>query len=125
MSEIRTTVVTEATHTVTLHAPEGEPFVIETFGSKIAATRIDFKVYTDGRGTLRRLGVGWVANGFAVKTDGTVGKAKRMLQGGNPIALPLIVRLAAAEALREEVGVLNDPDKQIEDWTGRLPGRQS
>ncbi|KQP63035.1 hypothetical protein [Nocardioides sp. Leaf285] len=125
MSALHTVVSTETTHTVVVTAPQDEPFVIEKDDTTVSTSRVEFKVIVDGTNTLRRVGVQWIARGLAIKADGTVGKQSRLLSGTNPIRLPLVVRLAAQEALRETVGTLHDPDDQMNGWTGRLPGQQA
>ena len=120
-AHIATSVSTETTHSVTVTAAAAGPFLIAGRDETVAAQSVVVKVIVDGTGTLRTVGTVYVARGFAVREDGSVTKAKRLAQGNNLSRLPVEVREAVKEALRETVGALHDPLGQLDGYDGRKP----
>lgn len=103
-------------------APEGEHFLLDDQGDTVAVKRIEFKVTTDGARTLSKVGVFFYAHGHKQRPDGTITRSKRLIQGGNLKRIPLIVRLALQEGIREAIGTLDDPLGQLDGYDG---GRRS
>ena len=117
-------VMIDVTHTgtrysLTLTAPEGEHIVIDDRGTQVAVTSIDFDIITDGARRLNSIGVHFHAKGVALREDGTRTRAKRLVQGGNLKRIPLDIRLALQEGIRESLGDFEDPLGQLNGYDGR------
>lgn len=110
---------TTTRYTFTVTAPAGEPFVLDDRGTQMVAESIDFEVSTDNTGTLCTVGVHFVAHGHPRRGDGTLSRSKRTMQGGNLKRIPIEVRLALQEGIREAVGSLHDPLGQLNGYDAR------
>jgi hypothetical protein len=111
--DIETSLSTETTHTVTVTAPDGVPFRMESDNIIIAFTEMAVKFHLDGSSRLATVGTSFHAVGRQVREDGTITGISRLVQGTNLRRLPLLVALAAQEELRESVGTIDDPNGQF------------
>ena len=110
---------TATSYSLTLTVPEGEVIAIDDRGDTVAVTSIDFDIFTDGSRRLAPVGVHFVARGHATREDGTTTRAKRTVQGVNLKRIPLDIRLALQEGIRDEIGDLDDPLGQLNGYDGR------
>lgn len=101
-------------HTFVVTHEPGETVRVDSYNTPgfIHATDITVEVTVEGS-ALTRVGTSWAARGYHTKADGTPSRRPATSDGRNMGRLPIEVRLAVAEALREAVGHVEDPHDQL------------
>lgn len=109
---------TAITHTITVTAPEGKPFVHEdSDGYFYEARTYGIEVILDETGALALVGTRWSARRTMTSDRGKRWPA-RLMDGTNLTRVPVEVLAAVHETLRDRVGVVRDPKDQLCGYPG-------